>query len=53
MTATTWPPPATTADDLADLRHGLARVFGDDPTQWDAEVRELLELARVTQEVGT
>lgn len=53
MTATTWPPPATTADDIVDLRQGLAHAFGDDPTQWDPEIRELWELASITREVST
>ncbi|MFI9244208.1 hypothetical protein ACIGXF_16825 [Streptomyces sp. NPDC053086] len=53
MSATTWPPPAPSADDIADLHAGLAHVFGDDPTRWDAEVRELWELAQLTREVAT
>jgi hypothetical protein len=53
VSATTWPPPAPAADAIADLHHGLAHVFGDDPALWDAEIRELLELAHVTREVAT
>jgi hypothetical protein len=53
VSATTWPPVATTADDIADLHAGLAHVFGNNPAHWDTEVRELWELAQVTREVAT
>ena len=53
MSAVTWPPPAIGEDDITDLRHGLGHAFGDDPARWDPEIRELLELAQVTQAVAT
>ena len=53
VTALTWPPPAISEGDITDLRHGLGHAFGDDPTRWDPEIRELLELACVTWSVIT
>jgi len=53
VSAIKWPPVVTTTDDISDLHAGLTHVFGDDPTQWDTEVRELWELAQVTREVAT